>query len=340
MRPTRVLRYVSPDAWEGEEVVAQRYSLAEDRTVLGLRLVGIETWPDDHRLFTDMRGLTSVAGIFADAADGCRVHLPAHDRGRSLGPFEDDLRPNGHVWLHKWPLTPFEELQTPWFSTYGHAPGEGHGMNHTVVLPFLTRVDDVFCLIGRFETYRAGRILAALEADAPSDVAAFLRWLTGPGLRAHHEEALRAQWVTGGVPSVLWCCSPADLAALRRAVAAVLTEELRAELARDRQPANGEAEYRHHPRRRLAEHLKDVTERGDAGRYLAAAAFLSLGPEGVVSCRCALARTSHLALPPDGPSDADLPVGNPASPRLLEGLGLTDEDRRQFARIREALALA
>lgn len=330
MRPTRILQYVCPDDWKDEKVVPKKYFLAEDGRIRGVRLVGLEIDLDSHRDFGDLRGPRQAPGVFADAEDGCRVHFPEHDRGRNFGKLEDDRRPNGHVWLHKWPITPIEELQTPWVSAYGHCPGAGEGMRYGIIMPFTTRVDDVFRIIGRIEAYRAERILARLETDAPPGVRTFLEWLCAPGRRArHYDESIRAQWITCVNPSVLWCCSPAEADALWRAITPVLVEDLREEMARDKRPAKDHAEFRYHPRRILAEHLSAVSPRDDDAMTLAALAFLSLGESGVISFQYCLGRPGSKIADCD-PDEIE---------KLEAGLNLTDEDRRTLARLRRELGL-
>jgi hypothetical protein len=307
------MQYVSPDDWKDEKVTAEKYPLTEDGRIYGARLVGLEL----GRQMKDVTGPKRVVGILADAADGFRLHFPERDTGRNLGPFKDDRKPDGHLWLHKWPITPIEELQTPWVSVYGHAPGVGYGMSHCLLSPTTMRFDDELCVIGRFETYRAEKILARLDDQSPREVKIFLEWLKKPGRFAQHscDNLPNAQWITYGVPAVLWCCRPAEAETLWRAMASMLSDELIAAYAKNK---GAEKTYREaDPRLVMAEHLLSVTKVGEPARYLAAAAFRQLSSESNFwAFQNALARKSF------NPSTV---LTTPIS-ELVERLGLTDDD--------------
>jgi hypothetical protein len=320
------MQYVSPDDWKDEKVTAMKYPLTEDGRIYGVKLVGLEL----DRSLKDLTGPKRVHGVLADGKDGCRLHFPERDDGRDLGPLTDDRRPNGHLWLHKWPITPVEELQTPWVSAYGHAPGEGYGISHCIVSPMTVRHDDLHCLIGRFETYRAEKIMARLDSEAPRGVKSFLEWLTRPGRPAQHftSEIPHAQWITYGAPAVLWSCPPAEADALWRAMASMLSDELTAAFAKNK---GAEGEYHcDDPRLIMAEHLEAVTVAGESGRYLAAAAFRRLGGEANFwGFQSALSRHGFRVS-----NNPDTPMAT-----IVESLGLTDEDLRLLAEAERTLGI-
>lgn len=329
MRPKRIRNYVHPDDWEGEKVKPVCYPLTENGSIYGVRLVGLQFDASFRWLDSELVGPQRLRGVFADVVDGRRVHYPEWDGGRDFAQIKDDRRPNGRLWMHKWALTPIEELQTPWLSSYGHAEGEGYGMQFCLIAPMPARLGDVYCQIGRWETHRAALIKARLAADAPQGVRTFLEWLLAPGRHARHaDETIRAQWITYMKPAVLWCCSPTEADALWQAISGMLSDGLIEAFARNKGTEDDSS--CHDPRLVMAEHLEAVTKAGESGRYLAAAAFRRLGGEANFwGFQSALSRQGfRVSIAPGAPMAA-----------LVERLGLTDEDLRQLAQAERTLGI-
>lgn len=310
------------DHYEGEEVEEVAYDIDAHGVVTHLRMFAAQSEVE----VLDRHPLMRLSPSYADERDG-RVVTLARQATRPMAPPSspppgDDFRPGGRITGYKEPLTVIEQLATPWYSTYGHAPGESWGRSFTLCIPLPVRYDDRVLVFGRFLAWQAMEIRERVGADQPS-LRAFLEWVGGPGLNPWFGSVdVSACWRANGVPHVVMCVREAAHRALLDAVAAACRSRLVEEFAANKKPEGDH--YRDTARYLLAESLdRSGAMRGThEDRIFAAAAYTLLGKKRWSDARMALARKGCRMREMKDASD------------IVNGLHLPGEDLRLY---REAM---